>query len=85
MTLQIADVAALQHSLHQRPATCYQPCVWPSYVLIRQPHNTAQQALIVLQRYSIHHPSLFPRIVTVREHYFCTSHVGEPFNAWDIR
>ena len=38
-----------------------------------------------VQRFSIHHKSLFPRIVAAREHYFCTSHLGQPFCAWDSR
>ena len=39
----------------------------------------------MVQRYSMHHRSLFPRMACARSNYLFTSHVGAPLAVWDKR
>lgn len=41
--------------------------------------------LAMVQRYSIHHRSLYPIMTCARGHYLFTSHVGAPLAVWDKR
>ncbi|KAL3160385.1 hypothetical protein ABBQ32_010710 [Trebouxia sp. C0010 RCD-2024] len=39
----------------------------------------------MVQRYSIHHRSLYPAMACARGHFLFTSHVGSPLTVWDNR
>jgi len=41
--------------------------------------------LDMVQRYSIHHRSLYPIMTCARGHFLFTSHVGAPLAVWDKR
>ena len=59
---------------HKSPAHCAALCVFD-----------LRAGLHMVQRFSLPHRSLYPRLRLARGHYVFASHAGQPLSCWDKR